>query len=340
MIRCRILAARVVGGDDDQVAEASGDGAHQRTLRAIAIAAAAEDGDDAPARSVPRRLEQIAERVVGVRVVDHHRDFVLRTGGQLKRVRARRRAPRRRVRSRRTADRARSRSPPRRGCCRRWGGRRASIARAAGRAASASSNVRPSSENDSGPAVMSAGLVDGVGHRPPAGVDAASAPRGSSTFNSAGALGRQHLEQAALRLKLSLHVCVEVEVIARQVGEHRRRRTSCRRRAAATSACDDTSIAHAPSPRSTISRSSVWTSGASGVVRAASRTSGRRCPRRYDRAENAAADVGRLEDRREQIRGRRLAVRAGDADDLHVAARIAVERRREHGERQPSRRPP
>ena len=45
------------------------------------------------------------------------------------------------------------------------------------------------------------------------------------------------------------------------------------------------------------------------------------------RAEQAAPDAGRFEDRRDQIRRRRLAVRAGDADDLHLAARIAVERR-------------
>ena len=38
-------------------------------------------------------------------------------------------------------------------------------------------------------------------------------------------------------------------------------------------ACDDTSIAHAPQPASSISRSICCTSGASGVVRAASRTS-------------------------------------------------------------------
>ena len=93
------------------------------------------------------------------------------------------------------------------------------------------------------------------------------------------------------------------------------------------SACDDTSIAQAPQPRSTISRSSACTSGASGVVRVASRTSS---PIAIgDGAEHAAADAGGLEDRRDQIGRRRLAVGAGDADDLHLAARMAIERRGE-----------
>ena len=99
------------------------------------------------------------------------------------------------------------------------------------------------------------------------------------------------------------------------------------------SACDDTSIAHAPQPRSTISRSSACTSGASGVVCVASRSSSPIAVR--DRAEQAAADAGGLEDRREQIRRRRLAVGAGDADDLHLAARMAVERRGEQRQREP-----
>src|SRR3990170_2493194 len=37
------LAPRIVGGDPDAIAEARGDGAHERALAAVAIAAAAED---------------------------------------------------------------------------------------------------------------------------------------------------------------------------------------------------------------------------------------------------------------------------------------------------------
>ena len=47
--RERILAARVVGGDDDVIGTARGDGAHERPLAAVAVAAGAEDADQ-PAR--------------------------------------------------------------------------------------------------------------------------------------------------------------------------------------------------------------------------------------------------------------------------------------------------
>ena len=67
----------------DQVAEARGDGAHQRALRAIAIAAAAEHGDDAAGRERPRGLEQVLQRVVGMRVVDDDADVVGGVGHDL-----------------------------------------------------------------------------------------------------------------------------------------------------------------------------------------------------------------------------------------------------------------
>ena len=54
-----------------------------------------------------------------------------------------------------------------------------------------------------------------------------------------------------------------------------------------------------------------------------------------DGPEDAAADAGRVEDRRDEIRRRRLAVGAGDADHPHLAAGIAIERRGQHREREP-----
>ena len=47
--RARILAARIVAGDDHLVGEARGDCPHQRPLAGIAVAAAAEDADEASA---------------------------------------------------------------------------------------------------------------------------------------------------------------------------------------------------------------------------------------------------------------------------------------------------
>jgi hypothetical protein len=52
--RLRGFAPGIVGGDDDDVGEARGDLAHERTLASIAVAPAAEDTDDAGRGEVPR----------------------------------------------------------------------------------------------------------------------------------------------------------------------------------------------------------------------------------------------------------------------------------------------
>ena len=79
-----ILAARVVGGDDDEIAQPSGHRAHERPLGPIAVAAAAEHRDQPAAGQRPRRLEQVAQRVVGVGVVDDDRHPVLVARNDLK----------------------------------------------------------------------------------------------------------------------------------------------------------------------------------------------------------------------------------------------------------------
>src|SRR5207244_4647379 len=48
--RLRLLAARVVRGDDREVAQLGRDPTHHRTLGAVAVAAAAEDADPPSAR--------------------------------------------------------------------------------------------------------------------------------------------------------------------------------------------------------------------------------------------------------------------------------------------------
>src|SRR5207248_6630886 len=80
----RIFAARIVGGDHDEIAETASHGAHQRTLRAVAVPAAAEDRDQPAARERPRRLEQIAQGIVGMCVVNDNGDFVFRVRNELK----------------------------------------------------------------------------------------------------------------------------------------------------------------------------------------------------------------------------------------------------------------
>ena len=68
--RGRILAARIVVGDDDRVGVFCSDFAHQRPLALIAVAAAAEHHDELALRIRPQRFERLGERIRLVRVVD------------------------------------------------------------------------------------------------------------------------------------------------------------------------------------------------------------------------------------------------------------------------------
>ena len=72
--RERVFAARIVGGEDRVVGELAGGAAHERALAAIAVAAAAEHDDQASLGQAAHRLQRRAQRAVGVRVVDHHRE--------------------------------------------------------------------------------------------------------------------------------------------------------------------------------------------------------------------------------------------------------------------------
>src|SRR6185437_7393074 len=71
--RGRALAARVVAGDDDEVAGFRSRQAHLLTLGAVAVAATAEEGNDTAAvdtNAVASKRNEIAESIVGVRVVN------------------------------------------------------------------------------------------------------------------------------------------------------------------------------------------------------------------------------------------------------------------------------
>ena len=68
--RGRILAARIVVGDDDQVGEPRRDRAHLGALADVAVAAGAEH-DDQPAPGMrPQRLDRRFDRVGRVRIID------------------------------------------------------------------------------------------------------------------------------------------------------------------------------------------------------------------------------------------------------------------------------
>ena len=66
----RILAARIVVGDDDAIGEPRGDLAHLRTLAAVAIAAAAEDDDQPAAGMGTQRGQHRLQRAGLVGIVD------------------------------------------------------------------------------------------------------------------------------------------------------------------------------------------------------------------------------------------------------------------------------
>ena len=149
--------------------------------------------------------------------------------------------------------------------------------------------------------------------------------------DEAGRARRQHLEQPPLGLEVGLHVHVEIQMIAGQVGEHagRERRPI-----------------HAPEGQR-VGRHLHHAGSAPAIDHLAQqfldvRSFGCR-PRGLanlvadpvgDRSQHAATDSRCLEDRREHICGGRLAVGTGDADDAHLIARVAFKPRRKHGHRQ------
>ena len=66
----RVLAARIVVGDDDQVGQARRDRAHLRPLALVAVAAGAEHGDQPAFDMRPKRRDRRLERVGRVGVID------------------------------------------------------------------------------------------------------------------------------------------------------------------------------------------------------------------------------------------------------------------------------
>ena len=70
--RERLLAAWVVGGHDHEVGQVRRDLAHQRALAAIAVATRTEDDEQPPGGEVAGRAQDVVERVRCVRVVDKH----------------------------------------------------------------------------------------------------------------------------------------------------------------------------------------------------------------------------------------------------------------------------
>ena len=87
--RRRVLGARVVARHDRDVGARADGLAHRAALRRIAIAAAAEDAEDALAlaSAAANRIEHARERVGRVRVVDEDDDVVVRAVAALEAAR-------------------------------------------------------------------------------------------------------------------------------------------------------------------------------------------------------------------------------------------------------------
>ena len=71
-----MLAARVIGGDDGDVAQLSGNLPHHRPLCAVAVTTTAEDDQRAAGREAPRRLEHILQSIRRVCVVHDHGEWL------------------------------------------------------------------------------------------------------------------------------------------------------------------------------------------------------------------------------------------------------------------------
>ena len=176
--------------------------------------------------------------------------------------------------------------------------------------------------------------ADRVGHRTAAGIRERGTA-GIVEIDQARRIARQHLEQPPLRLEVRLHVLVEIEMIARQIGEHAgrephaiysaqrqgmRRYLHCARAAAAIHHLAQKSLqvgrfrrrprrlAHIVAPRADPIRDGPQQPG-----------SNIRC------FKHGGDEIGRGG----------LAVRAGDSDHLHLGARMVIERRRHQRQREP-----
>lgn len=73
----RLLAARIVVGDDDMIGILDRDRPHQRPLAGVAIAAGAEDDDELASGVGPQRLQRLRQRVRLVGVIDEDRRAVM-----------------------------------------------------------------------------------------------------------------------------------------------------------------------------------------------------------------------------------------------------------------------
>ena len=137
---------------------------------------------------------------------------------------------------------------------------------------------------------------------------------------------RREVEQPALRRDVAVERAVEVEVVARDVRQRGGARSARRRRGAARARA--TTLPSRPRARP---RRAARRAARAARARAASCSKRPRAvaERAAERADDAARDAGGFEHVAHEMRRRRLAVGAGDADDGELVRRVVVERVRE-----------
>ena len=223
--RRRVLTARVVVGNDDAIRQAAGDLAHDRPLAAVAVAAAAEH-DPQPRLGVRRdRLQDRLERARRVGVVDE--DLAAR-----RRARDPLHAPGHAFEPGQRLDRGLRGKPG----CDRQAERGQCVGCLEGADQRQLDPVRPAQEVEHQGLPVRRGLL---GHEAqiaigdPVGQDLDPAPRAKAAQlledrrvgveHRRAARGQKLLEQAHLGGQVGRHVAVIIQMVARQVGEGRRR---------------------------------------------------------------------------------------------------------------------
>ena len=343
--RVGVLRARVVGGDDRDIGEPRGDLAHQRALAAVAVAAGAEDAEDAPAAvdQLARGAQDVLERVGGVGVVDEHREVLTLLDG-LEAPRhphaARERGEERvevaaeRVHRGERAERVgdveapgqRQRQPA---LTLRGPQTQAAAVEADAHVERAVVGVAVDREGD---------RVGELGGEPPAvgvvDVDHADArARGRARRRHTRHLGaprrrargsRVRYEQPPLGQEVALHGGVEVEVVLGQVGEDRSGEAHAGRAAQLQSVRGDLHRAGALAAiehRAEVSLQVDRLGGGAGDGTLGPADEGR------DGAQQPARASRGLQQRAHEEGGGRLAVGAGYADDVQLGSRVAEEAR-------------
>src|SRR4029077_14967343 len=76
-----IFLPRIIGGDDAVVSVLIGDASHQRAFLLVAIAACAEDENEAARSEFTQRFEDVEKGVVGVSVIDKDLELAFRRDG-------------------------------------------------------------------------------------------------------------------------------------------------------------------------------------------------------------------------------------------------------------------